>query len=91
MGLNDMRFPIFFSSFTYLLSWSEQSQCNVSVVGTSMPVSPAKFLNQQFVSLLDAINPESVVAKMQWLPGGMGGLFSPGVLGQAPRRWWRCA
>lgn len=44
-------------------------------------------MNQQASSLLDAINPESLVAKKQKIGGRTGGLSSAGVTGQAPGRW----
>lgn len=59
-------------SFTYFVAWSEQSQCNVSAVGTSMPVSTARFLKH-----------ESTVHHRfgcyeSWVPGGQNGMASRG-------------
>lgn len=86
---------VLFNPFFHLLcglEWifPEQYHCRNTVSfwhSCLCPQTNFLIMNQQASSLLDAINPESLVAKKQKIGGRTAGLSSPGVTGQAPGRW----
>lgn len=64
-GFEQYKISYLTTSFTYLVAWSEHSQSDVSGVGTSMPVSPAKFLKHESTTVQLSLG-----CYESWAPGG---------------------